>query len=89
MVGIVVSKPTARNTTGRRWLPRNADQLTSGSRPAAPCPVPVREESDLPEAPGTFIMSPKVAMHGLLFLDERKGVVDVTRRRHAHGAAGP
>ncbi len=37
-----------------RQLARRVDQT-------APCPVPARVESDLPEAPGTFIMSPKVA----------------------------
>ena len=61
MVGIVVSNPTARNTTGRAGACGPCRRAPWESRPAFTRPVPVSDERDRPEEPGTFSMSPKVA----------------------------
>ena len=61
IVGTVVSKPTARNTTGRLLRPGHLHQLARESTRAVPGPSREAKRGCVPTPPGTFIRSPKVA----------------------------
>ena len=86
MVGAVVSKPTARNTTGSE-LSRAIPTSSRGEYTIFTRPVPVSEESVRPDAPGTFTRSPNVATTARPSVTRRMALFDVPGRGDADRAA--